>query len=184
MEGYKVRPYQVYSYPSQRESNPHRRRLPKEHDIVIVEDVSKQPGGTHGKLMNHCGCAFPPNNSMAGKRCARPFREMSIRWDGNVAICCMDWRGYFKCGNISQKGGVEAVWNGKYFRAARRYLYYGMRTFTPCKGCDTRSYRVGLLPDKLGKIKLSKPTEKTKMVIEEALAGKSYTQPIKRPWEK
>lgn len=31
--------------------------------------------------------------SMNGKRCAMPFREMAIRWDGSVALCCDDWRG-------------------------------------------------------------------------------------------
>uniref|UniRef100_A0A6M3L1E8 Putative iron-sulfur cluster-binding domain contining protein n=1 Tax=viral metagenome TaxID=1070528 RepID=A0A6M3L1E8_9ZZZZ len=175
-------PFEMRYYPKDNAANPHRRRKPNEHEIIITQDVSNQPGGTHGKLMNHCGCAFPLNDSMAGKRCARPFREISIRWDGSVSICCMDWRGIYKCGNVL-KSSIDEIWNNKFFYAARIKLYHGERTFEPCLGCDTRSYRVGLLPDKKGKVKLSETDTYTENILTQAIAGRSYTKPVKRPWE-
>lgn len=175
-------PHDIFYYPENKNANPHRRRRPNEHFIVITEDVSNQPGGTHGKLMNHCACAFPRNNSMAGKRCARPFREMSIRWNGNVALCCMDWRGIYKCGNILSTP-IDKIWNNKFFYAARTMLYQGKRNFGTCHGCDTRSYRVGLLPDKKGKLTLPNPNNSTLKAISEAVKGKPYTKPVWRPWE-
>jgi radical SAM protein with 4Fe4S-binding SPASM domain len=107
---------------------------------------------------------------------------MSIRWDGSVAICCNDWRGTYKAGNVVEDGLVE-VWNSAAMDAARRKLYHGMRDFGPCKGCNATSYRVGLLPDKMGKVDLPKPTPRDRDLINRALAGKPYTVAVLRPWE-
>lgn len=176
-------PHAVYEYPADKSANPHRRSKPHEHKIVIAADPANATGGTHRYVNNHCGCAFPPNDSMVGKRCAKPFREVSIRWDGNVALCCNDWRGYYKCGNILDDA-LEEIWNNDYFKAGRQKLYHGERDFGPCYGCDTPSYRVGLLPDKLGKASMPKPNQRTYELICAALKGKPYTKPIKRPWER
>jgi radical SAM protein with 4Fe4S-binding SPASM domain len=174
---------QVYDYPTEPQGNPHTRRKPHERVLSVIQDISKAGTGTHSLLNNHAGAGAPLNNSQAGKRCAKPFREMSIRWDGNVAVCCNDWRGVYKCGNVVTDG-LDKVWNGPAMQAARRKLYHGMRDFGPCKGCDARSYRPGLLPDKLGKYELDLPTKRDLVTIEAACAGESYTAPVLRPWEK
>jgi MoaA/NifB/PqqE/SkfB family radical SAM enzyme len=175
-------PHGVMFYPQQAEANPHRRRKPSEHLVVICQDVSGTPGGTHGRLNNHGRGSFPGNNSLEGKRCARVFREISVRWDGRVAICCMDFRGVYKCGDVWETP-IDEIWQNKYFRAARKMLYQGLRTFGPCDGCDSPSYRAGLLPDKLGKKSLPKPTEKTFKILTKAMKGDPYTEPVLRPWE-
>lgn len=172
----------VWRYPEDNSSNPHRRRAPNEHDLVIVQDIEKASRGTHSVLNNHCGCGAPPNDSAQGKRCAKPFREMSIRWDGNVAICCNDWRGHFKCGNILTHT-LEEIWNGAALRAARKKLYRGERTFTPCLGCDALSYRPGLLPDHKGLLELPPACSKDDEAIKLALGGGTYTLPVLREWE-
>jgi radical SAM protein with 4Fe4S-binding SPASM domain len=175
-------PHNISFYPEDKDANPHRRRKIDEHLIVIAEDPSEATKGTHSSINNHCGSAFPLNDNMAGKRCAKVFREMTVRWDGNVAICCNDWRGVYKCGNVLETP-IDEIWNNKAFLAARKKLYNGMRDFVPCKGCDAVSYRIGLLPDKLGKQSLPKPTIGDLRAIRQALKGKPYTKPIKRPWE-
>ena len=93
-------PYPVYQYPADSQANPHRRRKVSEHDIVVGMDLTLATNGTHAQVSNHAGNAFPLNHEQDGKRCAKPFREMSIRWDGNVAVCCNDWVGWYKCGNV------------------------------------------------------------------------------------
>jgi MoaA/NifB/PqqE/SkfB family radical SAM enzyme len=172
----------VYAYPRHKEGNPHMRRKAHERVLTIVRDISKADKGTHSRLANHAGAAAPLSDKMAGKRCAKPFREMSIRWNGNVAICCDDWRGVYKCGNVLEDGLLK-VWHSVNFRAARRKLYHGMRDFGPCLGCTARSYRVGLLPDKKGVVKLPKPDDTDLQVIKIATSGDPYTKPVLRPWE-
>jgi radical SAM protein with 4Fe4S-binding SPASM domain len=181
LERYKGQHVPVF-YPADKSGNPHRRRKPSEHDFVIVQDISEATRGTHASLNNHAGCGSPKNDKAAGKRCAKPFREISVRWDGSVAICCNDWRGLYKCGNVLEQG-LEEIWQGSAFAAARRKLYHGMRDFGPCKGCDALSYRPGLLPDLQGKGSLPRPPEGDLGAIREALAGPPLTAPVLRPWE-
>jgi hypothetical protein len=169
-----------FDYPAFPEGNPHKRV--KDPFITIIEDISKETGeGTHARLSNHSGSAAPLDYSMINTRCARPFRELSVRWDGNVAISCNDWEGRYKCGNVITDG-LLAIWHGEAFDAARRKLYHGQRNFGPCLGCNDRSHRVGLLPDKKGRYEMPEPDEETEEIIKRALEGPSYTQRVRRPW--
>lgn len=170
-------------YPRDKKANPHRRRKLSEHEVVIIQDIAKATKGTHASLNNHAGSGSPPNNRAVGKRCAKPFRELSIRWDGNVAICCNDWRGIYKCGNVLEQSLTE-IWHSPSFVAARRKLYWGLRDFGPCLGCDALSYRPGLLPDQRGKRSVPRPTASDLKAIEKALSGQSYTTAVLRPWER
>lgn len=169
---------EVVDYPGDPRGNPHLRHTGQ--IISVVKDISVATAGTHSHLNNHAGSAFPLNDKGKGKRCAKPFREMSIRWDGNVALCCNDWPGYYRCGNVV-KDGLDAVWNGPAFAAARRMLYRGRREMTPCKGCDALSYRPGLLPDHLGKKTLAYPDAEDKKIIAAALKKGPYTTPVRKP---
>lgn len=181
LENYGGSPAPLF-YPENPRGNPHRRRKPAEHDLVIVQDISEATKGTHSSLNNHCGAGAPLDTSMVNQRCAKPFREISIRWDGNVAICCNDWRGTYVCGNIEQQS-LDEIWNGLAFQAARRKLYHRQRDFGPCLGCNAASYRVGLLPDKKGKVTLPVPTQKDQQAIAQAMGHGPLALPVLRPWE-
>lgn len=171
----------VYDYPSGGDdANPHARS--KQKRLIYVEDILHATTGTHSHINNHAGAGAPPNDKGQGKRCAKPFRELAVRWDGSVAVCCNDWRGTYKCGNVSTQGLAE-VWNGPAMGAARVKLYHGQRDFGPCKGCDALSYRVGLLPDKFGKEDVPKPNAAVSKDIAAAIAGKPFTEPVLREWE-
>ena len=137
-------------------------------------------------LCNHCGAAAPLDFSYEGKRCARPFREMTFRYDGSVALCCNDFRVQYPIGNINDRN-IDDLWQDKRFQAARILLYAGERgAFVPCRGCNALSHRVGLLPDLLGKKELPEPSDKirnyAKRVAEEntPLCGDNF---VKRKWE-
>ena len=176
--------YRIREYPLHKEANPHRRRKPEDHDIVVVQDIAMATKGNHSTLNNHAGSAFPKNDRANGKRCAKVFRELSVRWDGNVAICCNDWPGFYRCGNIFEdEVTFESIWQSDPFMAARKKLYHGMRNFGPCAGCDAVSYRPGLLPDPKGQLDLEKPDKKDDLIIEAALREGPYTKAIPRPWE-
>lgn len=169
---------EIKRYPQNPTGNPHQRH--NGQFITVLEDISTAKAGTHSSLNNHAGSAAPIDTSCQTKRCAKPFRELSIRWDGNVAICCNDWPGYYHCGNVV-RDGLLTVWHGPAFDAARRELMARGRTFTPCMGCNALSYRVGLLPDPLGKQRLQRPTAQTDQAITEALKGRPYTKPVRPP---
>lgn len=184
----------VYRYPYDLDlGNPHRRYGFKR--LIWISPIDLNSEGTHAALNNHAGAGAPKNKSAVGKRCAKPFREMSFRWDGSVALCCNDWRGEYVIGNIhddvegvSDLGDVlNHLWNHPRMQAARVKLYHRERNFGPCDGCDALSYRVGLLPDKKGKDSLPLPAEVAEFVttnIQEAMAAGPLTKPVLREWEK
>jgi MoaA/NifB/PqqE/SkfB family radical SAM enzyme len=173
----------IFDYPKDGlQNSPHRRVPVGQFTVLYIEDIQEAAKGSHAKLNNHCGAGAPRNDDGVGKRCAKPFRELSIRWDGSVAICCNDWRGVYKVGNVRPRG-VEHIWLHPAFVAARKKLYYGERDFGACKGCDATSTRVGLLPDKLGKVTLPHANPDDVAAIKRATAGNTLTQIVLRPWE-
>ena len=44
-------------------------------------------------------------------RCRRPFAEFIIDYKGNVHVCCIDWQGGVKIGNVTQDGLGECINN-------------------------------------------------------------------------
>ncbi len=177
-------PHPLFEYPLDKKANPHRRRKPTDHDIVVTQDISTASQGNHSTLNNHAGASFPKNKKAEGRRCAKVFREMSIRWDGNIAICCNDWPGFYRCGNAFSGQTLEEIWQDAAFTAARKKLYHGQRDFGPCDGCDALSYRPGLLPDAKGKEEYDKPRQSDLESIEYALSRGPYTSAVPRPWER
>lgn len=168
----------VHWYPHDKTLSPHSRH--RGRSIIVIQDISKASDGNHSHLNNHAGSAGPLDFSKNAQRCAKPFREMSIRWDGNVAICCNDWPGKYRTGNAAEKGGLLRVWEGAAMEAARAALYNGRRDMIDtCNGCNAVSYRVGLLPDKLGKEVLPLPTPAQKRAIKAAQAQGPYTTTVK-----
>lgn len=135
------------------------------------------------RLLNHAGAAAPLDKSFNNKRCALPFREMTIRWDGNVALCCNDFRGAYKIANIMELP-IDELWQHPLFQAARIMLYNKDRNFVPCDGCNTVSLRVGFLPDPTGKEELPSITPKIRKTAESVFKKNGYLSDIvKREWE-
>lgn len=166
----------IYIYPDNKDDgNPHRRR--KGPRIVCIRDISTNHDGTH-QLTNQGG-----NSGVAEpveQRCAKPFRELSIRWDGSVALCCDDWKGQYKIGNVMSTP-LEDIWHHERFHAARVALYHKRRdVIGVCSGCNVRTYRNGLLPDKYGKVKLEPFNPPHWERIKEAQRGRVFSIKLKR----
>lgn len=172
--------FSIHEYPEDPKGNPHQRRPGRR--LVFIAPIDAATKGTHSKLNNHCGCGAPKNDRAAGRRCAKPFREISVRWDGSIALCCNDWRGTYKCGNVHGTP-IDVIWQNEFFDAARKKLYAGQRDFGPCAGCDAISYRTGLLPDHKGLDVCYPAGDEDLQAIEEACSGDPYTQPVMREWE-
>lgn len=154
------------------------------HFRVLFNPPIQKEKAINRHLCNHCGAAGPLDMSYQGKRCARPFRELAIRYDGSVAICCNDFRGEYPIGNIMEQS-IEDIWYSKRFEAARILLYAGERSFKPCYGCNALSHRVGLLPDGRGKEDMPEPNDK---ILNYARSISKNNRHLcktlyKRPWE-
>jgi len=165
-----------FNYPADPRGNPHQRHAKRM--VAILADISANSTGTH-QLTNQ-GCSNSIAAEELNERCAKPFRELSVRWDGNVALCCDDWRGVYKIGNV-QHMPLDTLWNHERFEAARRTLYAGQRTFAPCRGCNVRTYRNGLLPDKKGQGTMPAPDADTRRTVRGALAGQVFTLKLASP---
>lgn len=163
--------FPTLEYPRDDDGNPHKRHNGKK--LVFIHDISENTDGTH-VLTNQGGNSYPSIDVAYPERCAKPFRELSIRWDGNVAICCDDWPGRYKIGNINELP-LDEIWYHERFEAARRHLYAKDRAFGPCRGCDVRTVRNGLLPDKLGKATMPEPDAESAAVIKAAMRGRVFS---------
>lgn len=173
-------PFSIVRHPEDQESSPHRRWPPGTKVLVRMKDIKTASGGTHSRLNNHAGLGAPPEH--VDKRCAKPFREMVVWHDGSVRLCCNDWEGRYLCGNVKTQT-LSEIWQGSELMAARRVLLTGNRDFAPCQWCNDTSYRTGLLPDKMGKQTLPKPTAATRKTIAAATTGtRVVLQPLK--WER
>lgn len=174
--------FEFFTYPDQPEGNPHTRQPPRKHRMVHIRPIDLNTNGTHASLNNHAGSGAPLNTSAQGKPCAKPFRELSFRWDGSTAVCCNDWRGVLATGNIHTEG-LLGIWHGPVMQAARKKLIRGQRDFGPCKGCDALSYRTGLLPDKMGREVLPRPSAKDLTTLASAAMKKPLSKIVRREWE-
>jgi hypothetical protein len=172
----------VYKYPDDGPvANPHQRKNSRR--LVWIRPIDVSTKGTHASLGNHCGAGAPKNNNADGHRCAKPFREISFRWDGSVAVCCNDWRGVMPVGNINELD-IDEIWHHPRMYAMRKMLYHGDRSVGACNGCDHKSYRPGLLPDHKGQLELPKADDWDRAAIQVMIESGPLTEPVLRPWEK
>lgn len=86
-----------------------------------------------------------PLGAPLAKRCARPFRELVVTWDGQVVICCHDWKTQAVMGTIPDQSASD-IWYGAMHHAILKNLYDKDRSGEPCNRCDYKGgFRTGLL---------------------------------------
>lgn len=118
--------------------------------VVLMDDLAARNGEhTSRVIKSHAGAnptvalerGFPKMRS-----CGRPFREMTIAWNGDFTLCCDDWRKEFIIGNVQERT-LQSLWNDPVLEAARARLYHKDRAWGPCAQCDAPGApRFGLLP--------------------------------------
>jgi len=117
--------------------------------LCVMDDIGIRNGEHPSrKLHNHSG-SNPLGTKVQSplqKTCTKPFREMSVNWNGDVRLCCEDWTGAYTCGNLNERSAAD-IWYGPEFESARTMLQNKRRDFGACKVCDASSgMRCGLLP--------------------------------------
>lgn len=74
--------------------------------------------------------------SYGQERCVLPFKQMIIRPDGKVSLCCNDPYGKNTLGDLT-KESLTDVWNNNRFKMVRNCLYLGRKNWRHCEFCDT-----------------------------------------------
>jgi len=148
----------ISSYYGDGSVNPYHYHGPDLQVIVVMDDLGKRSGSRAArKILNHAGnsnqkvllrLGIPPINAPLTKKCSRPFREITIHYDGTVPICCTDWRHECLLGKFPDSGSFQDIWNSDGFQSARALLGNGLREgIVPCARCDYNGgFRLGLLP--------------------------------------
>lgn len=71
-------------------------------------------------------------------RCVLPFKQMIVRPDGKVSLCCNDAVGKYTLGDASKESLLD-IWNGPRFEMVRKCLYKGRKEWGNCRFCDAFS---------------------------------------------
>lgn len=72
----------------------------------------------------------------ADDTCVLPMKQLIIRPDGKVSLCCNDPLGKYTMGDLT-KNRLLDVWYGKKFLRVRELLYEGRGKVGNCRYCDT-----------------------------------------------
>lgn len=153
----------------------------KDKRVLIAPPIDVNNKAINRKLCNHCGAGMPPTKEPLYKVCSIIFRDFFVRWDGNIAICCNDFRGEYPVTNILDCKTFEQAYYHPRLEAARRRLMQKDRHFGPCQKCDVVPLRPGLLPDKAGKTQMPLPTEEDFEITETKREPLAVIR--KREWE-
>lgn len=130
---------------------------PNEMKIVVVDNTIER--NLYRTLNNQGGNTVPDIIQIPDKfkdklfgnlprktRCQQPFREMSIKYDGAIELCCMDWTREHVMDKFPEDGSLKQIWNNKHFRLVRNLLFNKRRDLlTPCNRCNYKGYKVGFV---------------------------------------
>jgi len=69
------------------------------------------------------------------KMCVRPFRFLNINYNGEALLCCNDYAGVVKIGNVDDHS-LEELWNSEVLNRYRIKLLGKARNAKLCAACD------------------------------------------------
>jgi len=70
------------------------------------------------------------------KICSIPFRTLSVNFNGEVSICCVDWAMQTIVGDVT-KESLKDIWNGERLKEFRlTHLRGGRYSIPPCANCQ------------------------------------------------
>lgn len=104
--------------------------------VCVIADLKTNSGKVASRKLHNYGGNVPliHKKLLMKKICVNPVRELVIKHDGTVTICCMDVGNEFVAGNLT-KEPVEKIWFSAPMESARKLLRRGNRAFSPCAFC-------------------------------------------------
>jgi len=95
-------------------------------EVFNIEDKSNE-------LVNMAGILSGITTPMR-ERCMAPKRTLPIRMNGDVSLCCCDYKQEVTFGNVLETP-IQELWDAARWKGHRELLMHGIRTFEICKGC-------------------------------------------------
>jgi MoaA/NifB/PqqE/SkfB family radical SAM enzyme len=112
-------------------------------DRSTIRSINNQAGNMSPAVIQELG--YPMGELPKKTRCHLPFREMSIKQDGSVMMCCMDWLRESVQGKFPEQSYKE-IWEGESFNLVRHILQEKRRDLiNPCDRCNYNGVKVGLI---------------------------------------
>lgn len=93
------------------------------------------------EILTSRGGDAPNRNSIVklnSASCVLPFKQLIIRPDGCVSLCCNDPLGKTTMGNVEHET-LRSIWHGESMRAVRRSLLEDRTKLEHCRNCDVLS---------------------------------------------
>lgn len=90
------------------------------------------------EVLNTRGGQSPNNHKKKtlNMSCILPFKQLVIRPDGKISLCCNDPLGKFTLGDLNKQSLIE-IWYSKKYSIIRNKLSKGRKNICLCKYCDT-----------------------------------------------
>lgn len=104
----------------------------------IVEKVTVHLRDPHEILTSRGGTSPNRKNiiSYENEKCLLPFRQLIIRPDGKISLCCNDALGKMTLGDVTCQS-IREIWYGDKYKKIRDDIYKGRGNVILCKKCDT-----------------------------------------------
>lgn len=154
----------------------------KKQRICITPPIDGEKNTANRKLVNHCGAGGKALKQPLKCKCSTIFRDFYIRWDGNISICCDDFRGQYHVTNILGCKSLHEAYFHPRLEAARRFIMINnRRPIFPCRICNVKPIRPGLLPDSQGQVKMKLPTAEDYLIVSKRT--EPLAKIVKREWE-
>lgn len=101
------------------------------HKVTIVlrkpQEILTSRGG-NAPNRKEMGC-------YAKDKCVYPFKQMVVRPDGKISLCCNDAVGRYTLGDLN-KEKLTDIWYGPQYTKVRECLYKGRENWGRCQFCD------------------------------------------------
>jgi hypothetical protein len=76
------------------------------------------------------------NQKASSKKCNKPFKQLIIRPDGKVSLCCNDALGVYTMGDTNKQTLLQ-IWNSEYYCSVKKEMRMnGRKNLELCKCCD------------------------------------------------
>lgn len=112
------------------EDKPHLTRL--RHKYPFHVELRQM---AEARLTDRAGMIFRHGRELE-RPCLRPASQLVINWRGEVLLCCHDFYGRFKMGQVGEQS-LKEIWQSPEFRRCRELLARGQRSaLSLCRHCD------------------------------------------------
>lgn len=68
--------------------------------------------------------------------CVLPFKQIIVRPDGKISLCCNDAYGKYTLGDLTEESLID-IWYGKKFESVRNSMMTGRKNWGNCRYCDS-----------------------------------------------